>query len=235
MEVVNLFSGLLTQQGLSRIDKARDHQAIVPDFWIVLPKEGSPTPVLHKLKCISANRTRYLVTQAKRAVDKRAEDLHDEYVSKAQQADQLYGLVEEGRQGRVERKLLSFPKVEGLVFGNWGEASESVHSLVEHLATSRARVGEPQARSRGGRLSEEGIKSVAVGYIRRRLSIAAIKAQCLTLLGRLEVMGPGAVLANNRRKTALEQYELWRRERCAQIIADKQGYNAVRRGFAKLD
>ena len=61
-----------------------------------------------------------------------------------------------------------------------------------------------------------------------RLSIAAIKAQCLTLLGRLEVMGPGAVLANNRRKTALEQDELWRRERCAQIIADKQGYNAVR-------
>jgi hypothetical protein len=40
-------------------------------------------------------------------------------------------------------KLLSFPKVEGIVFGYWGEASEATHKLVDALATIRARVAEP--------------------------------------------------------------------------------------------
>ena len=75
------------------------------------------------------------------------------------------------------------------------------HDLVEALASSRARVAEPQARSRGGNLSEEAVKALAVGFIRRRLGVAAVKAQSLSLLGRLEVMGPGGtVLAAGRRK-----------------------------------
>ena len=74
----------------------------------------------------------------------------------------------------VERKLLSFPEVEGLVFGNWGEASKATHNLVEALATSRAQIGDPQARSkRGNVLTEKGVKSLAVGYIRRKLGIAS--------------------------------------------------------------
>ena len=58
--------------------------------------------------------------------------------------------VQAGVVGRVEAKLLSFPKVEGIVFGNWGEASEATHKLVDMLATSRARVAEPQTSRRGG-------------------------------------------------------------------------------------
>ena len=98
--------------------------------------------------------------------------------------------------------LLSFPMVEGLVFGNWGEASEAVHSLVEQLAASRAQVADPQSRRVGGPLSEEAVKSMAVGYIRRRLSVAAVRAQCMSLLGRLEVMGPGKNAVVERRKQA---------------------------------
>jgi hypothetical protein len=38
--------------------------------------------------------------------------------------------MEEGRVGPVENKLLSFPTVQGMVFGSFGETSEAVHSLV---------------------------------------------------------------------------------------------------------
>jgi hypothetical protein len=139
-----------------------------------------------------------------------------------------------GQTGRVENKLLSFPKVEGIVFGNWGEASQATHSLVDALATSRALVAEPQARRRGGTLTEEGVKALAVGFIRRRLGVAAVKAQCLSLLGRLEVMGPGGtVMAAGRRRKA--QDRLWSRERKAFALSAKQGYNIIRRGYAKLD
>ena len=127
----------------------------------------------------------------RRGVNKRAEELHEEYVKKAREADQKYeGEPLNGGQGRVETntKLLSFPIVAGLVFGNWGEASEPVHSLVEQFATSRAQLADPQSRRVGGPSAEEAVKSMAVGYIRRRLSIAAVRAQCLSLLGRLEVM-----------------------------------------------
>ena len=45
--------------------------------------------------------------------------------------------------------------------------------LVEEIASSRARVADPQARGRRGQiLSEEGIKSLAVGYIPQKLGIA---------------------------------------------------------------
>ena len=122
------------------------------------------------------------------------------------------------------------------MFGNWGEASEAVHRLVDAMATSRASVADPQARKKGGKvMTEEGVKSLAVGFIRRRLGVAAVKAQCHSLLGRLEGMGPGAVTAANRRRRAAEQERLWMRERRAYSLATKQSYNIVRRGFAKLD
>ena len=55
------------------------------------------------------------------------------YVSKARKVDQTHGGVEAGQIGAVERKLLTYPKVEGLVIGNWGEVSEATHHLVEEF------------------------------------------------------------------------------------------------------
>ena len=134
----------------------------------------------------------------------------------------------------MEAKLLSYPKVAGLVFGNWGEASEAVHSLVEQLAVSRAKIAEPQKRNKGGTLTEEGVKSLAVGTIRRRLSIAAVKAQSLSLLGRLEVMGSGSTSLVERRRKAVQQEEKLRRSREAHRVAARQGFNVLRKGFPKL-
>ena len=74
---------------------------------------------------------------------------------------------------------------------------------------------------------------MAVGYIRRKLGIVAIKAQCLSLLGRID--GLGAVAAQGRRRRAEDQERMWARERKAHSLATKQGFNISRRGFAKLD
>ena len=237
LEVFNLFSGQLPQQGLARIDSNRDRQAMVPDMKITITSGGQARPVLHELKVISSNQSRYRPSWNDRGVDKRAAQLHQEYLVKARNADQVHGGALPGQVGRVESKLLSFPKVEGIVFGNWGEASQATHNLVEVLASSRARVAAPQARSRrGNEMTEEGVKGLAVGFIRRRLGVAAVRAQCHSLLGRLEGMGPGGtVTAAGRRRRAQEQEQLWSREKRAHALSAKLGFNILRRGFAKLD
>ena len=96
-------------------------------------------------------------------------------------------------------------------------------------------MAEPQTSRRGDLLTEEGVRALAVGYVRRRLSVAAVKAQSFSLLGRLEGLGPGAVTAAGRRRRALEQERLWPRERHADAISARQGFNIVRRGFARLE
>ena len=44
---------------------------------------------------------------------------------------------------------------------------------------------------------------MVVGQIRKRISIAAVRAQCHTLLGRLEVKGPGTAAAAGRRRRSV--------------------------------
>ena len=53
VEVFNLFSGHIPQQGLARVDQGRQRQAMVPDFKIVIPFAGQTKPMLHELKVIS--------------------------------------------------------------------------------------------------------------------------------------------------------------------------------------
>ena len=87
-----------------------------------------------------------------------------------------------------------------------GEGCQAVHSLIEALAVSRSKLVAQQLHLKHGQIhSEEGIKGLAVGYLRRKLSITAIKAQCLSLLGRLESLGHGSITAAGRRARVSEQ------------------------------
>ena len=101
LEVFNLFSGLIPQAGLGRMDKQRQRQAMVPDMKISLTMGGVTSPVLHELKVISSNQTRYKPSLKERGVDKRSAQLHDEYVGKAKQADQQYCGAQPDQIGRV--------------------------------------------------------------------------------------------------------------------------------------
>ena len=122
---------------------------------------------------------------------------------KARGADRIAG-VREGEVGRVEAKLMSLGEVRGIVCGNWGEVSEDTHALLHTMALSRVRVAGPSTGRRGRLRSEEGERAVVMGYLRRTLGVATIKAQCSSLLGRLEGLGPGGAAAAGRRQQAAE-------------------------------
>ena len=53
--------------------------------------------------------------------------------------------------------------------------------------------------------------------------MATVRAQCHSLLGRMEIMGPGTAAAANRRWQAAEQERRWRREDQAYTLARRQG------------
>ena len=115
----------------------------------------------------------------------------------------------------------------GLCFGAWGEASEGVHQPVQSLAESRlASLG--LQRGRPGSEEELGL---CVGQIRRRLSIAAIKAQVNWLLAKLHQVGPGNRQMAQKRVWALNEDQRMSRERKAQWMRRIEGVQTIRKGF----
>ena len=142
VRVFNLFAGSIPQEGLSRMERGRKVQSIVPDMRISIPEEGNFVPRLHELKIISSSKTRYTPhrqgQEATRAVDKRASELNGEYIKKARTTDQLYCGTAPGTTGPVESKLARLGNVKGIVVGAFGEGSEDLHSLIHHLAFSSA-------------------------------------------------------------------------------------------------
>ena len=252
-EVFNLFSGVVRQQGLSRMERAKQRQSLVPDLRIAAPppavmeaevQRGRPAHglggaieggVLHEVKIISCNKTRYKPTSQKRGVDTRADGLQQSYLVKARNADRDHNLTPPGTVGPVEQKLVELGEVRGIVSGNFGEVSEDTHSLLATLATSRVRVAGPSRGKRGHMRSEEGKRAVAISALRRRLGVLTVRCQALSLLGRLEVLGPGTVAAAGRRWQAAELERCWRREQQAHTLARLSGQRAYRTGFAKRD
>lgn len=113
VEVHNLFPRLIQQQGLSRAEKAGQFQGIVPDLRIKMPGvgrgqgQGAPglpasgpagqaSSVLHEIKIISSSRTQYNPTWRKRAVDMQAEQLQEDYMTKARAADRRQNVAGAG-------------------------------------------------------------------------------------------------------------------------------------------
>ena len=118
---------------------------------------------------------------------------------------------------------------------NFGEVSEATHQLLAAMATSRVRVTGPMVGRRGILRSEEGERSIAISSLRRKLSVAAVRAQASSLLGRLEALGPGTQAARNRRWQAAELDRQWRMEEQAFALARRTGPHAYRTGFGKKD
>ena len=233
VEVFNLFSRLIPQAELARYERNRQRQAIIPDLRVVIPVGGQPTSVLHELKCISVSQSRYKPAGVERAVDLRADQLHEEYVRKAKDVDRLYLGTQPGHVGPVQAKLLSFERVRGLVFGAFGEASQAVHQLIDTLANSRVSVAGPQRGKRGVERTDEAERAIVVGHLRRRLSVTACRAQCLSLIGRLQIIGPSMQRMMGARARNLDMQHNMQRDREAFREILRASNWRVRRGFAK--
>ena len=68
-----------------------------------------------------------------------------------------------------------------------------------------------------------------------RLSLVGVRAQARLLLGRLEVIGPGAAAAAGRRNLALQTERTWANQRRADALCRIQGKSILRRGQFKID
>ena len=63
----------------------------------------------------------------------------------------------------------------------------------------------PQRGRRGQPWGEQAEMDLVTAFLRRTLSVAGVKAQAFSLLGRLEVPGQGAAVAARRRSFTLQQ------------------------------
>ena len=239
VEVFNLFAASIPQEGLSRMERGRKVQSIVPDMRISIPEEGNFVPRLHELKIISSSKTRYNPhrqgQEAMKAVDKRANELNAEYIKKARNTDQKYCGTVQGTTGPVETKLGTLGEVKGVVVGAFGEGSEDLHSLIHHLAVSRVRVAGPQKGRRGQMRTEEAELALTTSFLRRTLSVVGVRAQARLLLGRLEMIGPRAAAAAGRRNYALNLERIWANQRRADALSRQMGKMLLRRGHFKID
>ena len=136
--------------------------------------------------------------------------------------------------GPVESKLNSFGRVQGWVFGPWGEASEDVHALVQRIAKSRLELQDTMPGRRGRLRSRAAQMSMLVADVRRQLSLASVKGQARLLLDRLSQVGEGVTDAARRRNWAVELEAAGARRRRAQEVSRRQGRNILRHGFGRL-
>ena len=121
------------------------------------------------------------------------------------------------------------------VLAKTGECSEDVHQRVQSLAEAKVAKADTEPGYRALGKSREAQLSAEVAFLRRRLSITAVKEQARLLIDRLQLLGEGAGQAARRRDFAERSRRAEARERRAQQVCLMQGSAIRRSGFALLD
>ena len=119
--------------------------------------------------------------------------------------------------------------------GAFGEASQSLHDLIYHLADSRVKMIGPQLGKKGQYRSEQAEIAIVTSFIRRTLSVCGVKGQAWTILNRLDSLGPGSTMAVRRRNAALQLERRWYLLRRAHALSVQQGKTVLRRGHFKVN
>ena len=248
-EVFNLFASCIPQDGLSRIERWRKRQGLVPDFK--LPGEEGGGETLCELKCMSASVSRYprnpRPVDGNRGVDRRAERLTENYARTVREVDRKYCGTERppprrrgvpqvvAEVGPVKTRLKTYGKIKGWVFGAWGEASEEVHGLVQRVALARYEILDQLPGRQGVPKSREAGLAVLVSWVRRQLSFLAVQQQSRLLLDRLQLLGDGAREAAVRWDWAVRVEAAAARDMRAQAVCLQQGRNIRRAGFGLIE
>ena len=227
VEVFGLFSHLISQPALMRLDTGRKRQGLVPDFKLRIPTDNGVTTQLAELKMINCSDSYYKTGGKVRGVERRAERLPAEYRSKARKVDQL-GQPDAVR-GPCERRLDQFGELGKLVFGAFGEASEDVHSLITSLAECRLR----KLGLQRGRVGGEQELALITGQIRRRISTTVTKANVNCLVERMQLVGPGNSELGRKREYTQRLEQRLRLERRAVWQQRVEGTSSLRKGFIK--
>ena len=227
VEPYGVFADLVPQQPLNRAEGFRAAQTIIPDIRAELPDELAGTRRTYmEVKTVSGLTRWYKPVRGERAVERRVLAITTEYTSAARAADQKYYQTD---AGPITQRLHQISPILGVAFGRFGEASESVHKLVDKMTEARV---ESQLRAwRRGEDVERPNEAQEKGYIRRRLSTASVTAFGHRLSSRMsQVGGEGAALASQRRKQWSREEEIAKVERAAAWVERITGHDVVRRG-----
>ena len=187
---------------------------------------GGTTRKYIEVKTVSGSKW-YSGRGGERAVERRVLSINNEYRRAAAAADLRYYQVEEGPIGQ----RLSQLDLVGVSFGRFGEASESVHQMIKIMA--EARVKQQELAWCRGEAEEKPHLSVETGYIRRRISSAAVSAFGHRLVSRMSqvgIGGQGAKQAAQRRRVWEQEEAQARLDRGAAWVARVTGRDIVRRG-----
>ena len=119
------------------------------------------------------------------AVAQRAHRVHTEYVTAARELDRRFHHTQQGITGPIETFLATFPRVRSLVWGQHGEASQDVHSL---LAAVAQRAAERSWRAMGCRSQAEAL-GVLTAHYRRRWGMLAVREYARHRVRRVPYVG----------------------------------------------
>ena len=226
VEPYGVFGDLVPQQPLNRAQAFRAAQTIIPDLSVELPDAlGGTRRQYVEVKTVSGLTKWYLPARGERAVERRNMAITREYRTAAALADQrYYGTMD----GPISQRLASLV-LTGASFGRFGEAAETVHTMVAIMAKARV---EKQSLAWGrGEAEEKAHLSVETGFLRRQISGAAVTAFGQRLASRMsQVGGQGAQLAALRRQQWGREEERARVDREAAWLASTTGRNIVRKG-----
>ena len=175
------------QQGLSRLERGCQRQSIIPDFKFELPEPMGRVSTLAELKTITFCQSYHFPGAHKRGVEIRGDALPAEYLRKARDTDRDFCGTAPGTQGPVETKLRSFPPLMKLVVGPFGECSGDLHELLNTMAESKML----QLRISRGELESEWKTASHLTYLKRQISVCAVRGMAESLLVRLQQAGVG--------------------------------------------
>ena len=208
-EVFNLFAHLIPQEALNRMERGKRRQAILPDFRLAMPDPVTGiSRRLAELKVITCCSSRYQVRDRQKALDRRAGLLMSEYRKKAKKCRP--GGHRGGRRSRwaYREKALRVWRSPRACSGSLGRRLLDLHTLVQVLAQSKV---DSVGKARGRPASDSEL-SIAVGQVRRRLSVACVRANMNCLITRMSLLGVAAKQAQGRRQAQGWEEERMRRE-----------------------
>ena len=227
-EAYGVFSHLIPQQPLNRLERFRERQVLRPDFILQVPDiaTGVNSSRVADIKTIGLGAVSYYKPGAEgtRAVERRSRRIQAEYEAGARRGDVLAGALP--GQGRVSQRLAELGPVWDLTTGGYFEGSEGVHKLIKEMGDAWCK----KHLLATGRPPGDGEKSMTTGLLRRRLSTAIVKANLSVLLGRTSMMGDGARMARGRRQWGRMEEMKAKNEREAAWRAATTGREVVRRG-----
>ena len=202
-EVYNLFASCVRQD-----DPSVTLQGLVPDFMY---ERTPPKRTLGDVKGICVCPTRYggaNLNEPLGAVNRRADLVTADYRAKAQEADQKYNGTVVGQKGPLEKELLNWGHIDGLVFGAFGEVSKTVEVLMGAISTRAAGLFW---REMGAKNRTEA-RAVLTGRTRRKIGITVVRAHARMKLDRLREVKCGDYRAAARRRRQSREAHRQRRE-----------------------